>query len=120
MASNVPVGLRESVANTKCEYRQLGSSGLRVSVPIFGCMSIGDNKALSWAVGEDEVRFSFMMGPVLCRLATSVSLLGSAGPLVNFMFAPATIRHLAGRPVTRHPALPHYTIKLIPLVLWRP
>ncbi|KAK8122590.1 hypothetical protein PG984_011260 [Apiospora sp. TS-2023a] len=54
MASNVPVGLRESVANTKCEYRQLGSSGLRVSVPIFGCMSIGDNKALSWAVGEDE------------------------------------------------------------------
>ncbi|KAK7984777.1 Aldo-keto reductase dtxS3 [Apiospora saccharicola] len=54
MASNVPVGLGESVANTKCEYRQLGRSGLRVSVPIFGCMSIGDNKALSWAVGEDE------------------------------------------------------------------
>ncbi|KAK8064674.1 Aldo-keto reductase dtxS3 [Apiospora phragmitis] len=54
MASNVPVGLRNSVANTKCDYRQLGKSGLRVSVPIFGCMSIGDKNAQSWAIGEDE------------------------------------------------------------------
>ena len=58
MASNMPVGLRDSVAQTKCEYRQLGTSGLRVSVPIFGCMSIGDNSAQSWAVDEDEVGIS--------------------------------------------------------------
>ncbi|KAK8103706.1 Aldo-keto reductase dtxS3 [Apiospora kogelbergensis] len=31
MASNVPESLRQSVASTKCEYRQLGKSGLRVS-----------------------------------------------------------------------------------------
>ncbi|KAK7962120.1 uncharacterized protein PG986_002945 [Apiospora aurea] len=54
MASDLPVGLRQSVANTKCEYRQLGKSGLRVSVPIFGCMSIGDKRTQSWAIEEDE------------------------------------------------------------------
>lgn len=58
MATNVdlPPRLKESVANTKCTYRQLGKSGLRVSVPIFGCMSFGDRKALPWVVEEDEVR----------------------------------------------------------------
>ena len=55
MASNVPESLRQSVASTKCEYRQLGKSGLRVSVPILGCMTFGDKQAQSWALGEDEV-----------------------------------------------------------------
>ena len=31
-----------SIAETKAEYRQLGKSGLRVSVPILGAMSFGD------------------------------------------------------------------------------
>lgn len=48
--------LKESLANSKCEYRYLGKSGLRVSVPIFGCMSFGDPRTLNWAVGEDEAR----------------------------------------------------------------
>lgn len=47
-------GLKESVANSKCEYRRLGNSGLRVSVPIFGCMSFGDRRTLDWAIEEDE------------------------------------------------------------------
>ncbi|KAK6818895.1 thymidylate kinase [Apiospora arundinis] len=53
-SSNLPPGLRESVANSRCEYRQLGKSGLRVSVPIFGCMSIGDKGVQSWALEEAD------------------------------------------------------------------
>ncbi|KAI9725626.1 MAG: hypothetical protein M1828_002911 [Chrysothrix sp. TS-e1954] len=44
MASSVP----------KAEYRQLGKSGLRVSVPILGAMSIGDKRWAPWVLGEDE------------------------------------------------------------------
>ncbi|KAI0006907.1 putative aryl-alcohol protein [Xylariaceae sp. FL0662B] len=54
MASDIPLSLKESLASSKCEYRQLGNSGLRVSVPIFGCMSLGDSKAMSWAIDEDK------------------------------------------------------------------
>ncbi|KAI7787344.1 aldo keto reductase [Diaporthe eres] len=52
--SPLPPKLKESLANSKCEYRQLGKSGLRVSVPIFGCMSFGDLRTLPWAIGEEE------------------------------------------------------------------
>jgi aryl-alcohol dehydrogenase-like predicted oxidoreductase len=41
------------------EYRQLGKSGLRVSVPILGAMSFGSDKWLSWVVNENEVRLNF-------------------------------------------------------------
>ncbi|KAK3343024.1 NADP-dependent oxidoreductase domain-containing protein [Neurospora tetraspora] len=50
----LPASLKESVENSKCEYRRLGKSGLRVSVPIFGCMSFGDRRTLDWAIEEDE------------------------------------------------------------------
>lgn len=50
----IPAGLEVSFNNTKCEYRQLGKSGLRISVPIFGCMSLGDTRAINWAIPEDE------------------------------------------------------------------
>jgi hypothetical protein len=40
MAPTITPGLKQSVENSKCEYRRLGSSGLRISVPIFGCMSV--------------------------------------------------------------------------------
>ncbi|KAM5543792.1 hypothetical protein V8D89_002409 [Ganoderma adspersum] len=36
------------------EYRQLGKSGLRVSVPIFGAMSFGDRRWNSWVIEEEE------------------------------------------------------------------
>ncbi|ROW01176.1 hypothetical protein VSDG_02792 [Cytospora chrysosperma] len=52
--SQLPPRLKESLANSKCEYRQLGKSGLRVSVPIFGCMSFGDPRTLPWAIGEEQ------------------------------------------------------------------
>lgn len=46
--------LVKSLEDTKVQYRRLGQSGLKVSVPIFGCMSFGDPKSLDWAIGEDE------------------------------------------------------------------
>ncbi|KAK4162825.1 hypothetical protein QBC43DRAFT_345662 [Cladorrhinum sp. PSN259] len=53
MAQITP-GLTKSLEDTKVQYRRLGQSGLKVSVPIFGCMSFGDPKALDWAIGEEE------------------------------------------------------------------
>ena len=46
--------LAASVAETKVEYRRLGKSGLRVSVPILGAMSIGSPEWLPWVLGEAE------------------------------------------------------------------
>lgn len=60
MAAYLPPSLKESLENTKVEYRQLGKSGLRISVPIFGCMSFGDSKGQSWALDEEEVRFQYI------------------------------------------------------------
>ncbi|THH21264.1 hypothetical protein EW146_g249 [Bondarzewia mesenterica] len=37
------------------EYRRLGKSGLRVSVPILGCMSFGDPRWNSWVLPEEKV-----------------------------------------------------------------
>ncbi|KAL2162342.1 hypothetical protein VTH06DRAFT_7255 [Thermothelomyces fergusii] len=54
MAGIVYPKLKESIENTKVEYRRLGNSGLRVSVPIFGCMSFGDSRTLDWVIGEEE------------------------------------------------------------------
>jgi hypothetical protein len=39
---------------TKVEYRRLGNSGLKVSVPIFGCMSIGTDEWQPWVKNEAE------------------------------------------------------------------
>ena len=38
----------------KAEYRQLGKSGLRVSVPILGAMGFGDKRWQKWVTEEDE------------------------------------------------------------------
>ncbi|TRX91183.1 hypothetical protein FHL15_007971 [Xylaria flabelliformis] len=54
MADQLPSSLNESLHRTKVEYRRLGNSGLKVSVPILGCMSIGDTQAQDWAVAEEE------------------------------------------------------------------
>ncbi|KAI4183362.1 MAG: hypothetical protein L6R41_005435 [Letrouitia leprolyta] len=36
------------------EYKQLGKSGLRVSVPILGAMSFGDKRWAPWVIEEDQ------------------------------------------------------------------
>lgn len=53
--ASFPPRLKQSVEDSKCEYRRLGNSGLRISVPVFGCMSFGDPNSMSWTLGEDEV-----------------------------------------------------------------
>lgn len=50
----LPPGLVKSLEGTKCEYKPVGHSGLRVSVPIIGCMSIGNPEWAPWVVGADK------------------------------------------------------------------
>jgi aryl-alcohol dehydrogenase-like predicted oxidoreductase len=53
-APELPKSLAQSVTNSKAEYKRLGKSGLRVSVPILGAMSIGHKNWMSWVIEEDE------------------------------------------------------------------
>ena len=53
-APPAPASLQNSVNATKVEYVQLGSSGLRVSVPILGTMGIGSKDWQNWVMEEDE------------------------------------------------------------------
>jgi aryl-alcohol dehydrogenase-like predicted oxidoreductase len=39
---------------SKAEYRRLGKSGLKVSVPILGAMSIGSSKWQPWVIEEED------------------------------------------------------------------
>ncbi|PGH17049.1 hypothetical protein AJ79_01433 [Helicocarpus griseus UAMH5409] len=50
----IPAYLQASLDQTKAEYRQLGKSGLRVSVPIFGAMSIGSPEWAKWVIDEEK------------------------------------------------------------------
>lgn len=43
-----------SINETKVEYKRLGKSGLRVSVPILGAMSFGTKDWQPWVIEEDE------------------------------------------------------------------
>ena len=42
-----------SSALPRANYRRLGTSGLRVSVPILGCMSLGDSRWQPWVLDSD-------------------------------------------------------------------
>lgn len=44
----------KSINESKPEYRRIGNSGLRVSVPIFGCMSFGSKAWQPWVIEEGE------------------------------------------------------------------
>lgn len=37
------------------EYRQLGKSGLRISVPVLGMMGMGLSNWMPWVLDEDRV-----------------------------------------------------------------
>jgi aryl-alcohol dehydrogenase-like predicted oxidoreductase len=45
--------IKALLKDSKAEYRQLGKSGLRVSVPILGAMSIGDKRWQPWVIEEE-------------------------------------------------------------------
>jgi len=57
----MPPLLKESVEHSKVEYKQLGKSGLRVSIPILGAMSFGTKKWQPWVIEEDEA-FELLKG----------------------------------------------------------
>lgn len=54
MAPELPPLLNESRNKTKVSYKRLGSSGLWVSAPILGGMSIGSSEFGSWILEEDK------------------------------------------------------------------
>lgn len=51
--ADIPASLQESLDKTKVDYVRLGSSGLRVSVPILGGMSLGTSKWQPWVLDEE-------------------------------------------------------------------
>jgi hypothetical protein len=53
----IPESLKKSVEASKAEYVQLGKSGLRISIPIFGAMSIGHPDWAPWVIDEEKVVF---------------------------------------------------------------
>jgi hypothetical protein len=52
VSAKLPTTIQAQIDATKVSYVQLRSSGLRVSVPILGCMSFGSNKWADWALEE--------------------------------------------------------------------
>ena len=50
----IPASIQEMIDTTKVEYVKLGSSGLRVSVPILGTMTLGSSKWIPYALEEEE------------------------------------------------------------------
>ena len=46
--------IQKSVEATKAEYKQLGKCGLRVTVPIFGVMSLSLPEWQSWVLDEES------------------------------------------------------------------
>lgn len=54
-ARELPEPLKKSLENSKAEYVRLGESGLRISVPIMGVMSLGPKHWAPWLIEEEEV-----------------------------------------------------------------
>lgn len=52
--SERPESLTKSLEATKVQYRRLGKSGLRISVPVLGAMSFGHKEWQQWVIEEDE------------------------------------------------------------------
>jgi len=50
----LPITLKKSLEGSKAEYVRLGKSGLRVSIPIFGAMSIGHPDWAPWVLDEEK------------------------------------------------------------------
>ena len=66
----------------KMQYKNLGSSGLKVSKVIAGCMSYGDPEWQGWVLPEEESL------PLLkVRSLSRLSLLGREGFADRFIFS---------------------------------
>ena len=51
----MPESIKRSIESSKVEYKRIGRSGLKVSVPILGAMSFGNSKWQDWVLEEDRV-----------------------------------------------------------------
>ncbi|KDN65667.1 putative aldo-keto reductase [Colletotrichum sublineola] len=54
MSAPIPESLQKSIDATNVDYVNLGTSGLKVSVPILGGMSFGSSKWQDWVLDEEE------------------------------------------------------------------
>lgn len=52
--ATIPASLQQSLDATKVEYVRLGSSGLRISTPVLGAMSLGSSQWQPWVLDEDQ------------------------------------------------------------------
>ncbi|KAF3916153.1 hypothetical protein AA313_de0204166 [Arthrobotrys entomopaga] len=52
--AGIPKYVQEGLDATKATYRQVGQSGLYVSVPILGAMSMGTKKWQDWVIEEED------------------------------------------------------------------
>ena len=62
MNVSLPKSLKDSLDATKVSYAQLGKSGLRLSVPIFGTMSFGHKDWQPWVEDNEEEVFALLKG----------------------------------------------------------
>jgi len=51
---SIPAAIQKGLDATKVEYVNLGTSGLRVSLPILGCMGFGSKQWGPWVLDEAE------------------------------------------------------------------
>lgn len=54
LPTSLSPSLQKTLDETKVDYVQLGSSGLRVSWPILGCMSFGSPEFIPYILAEEE------------------------------------------------------------------
>ncbi|KAI9804254.1 MAG: hypothetical protein M1833_007061 [Piccolia ochrophora] len=52
--TGVPKSLQDSLDSSKAEFRRLGKSGLKISVPVLGSMSYGDPAWMDWVLDEEK------------------------------------------------------------------
>ncbi|KAI0804228.1 Aldo/keto reductase [Xylaria sp. FL0064] len=53
-SKQIPAALASSISSTEVEYRNLGSSGLRISSPVLGTLGIGDKRWMEWVIEEEK------------------------------------------------------------------
>src|ERR1700760_3039684 len=58
--AELPPELKVSFEDTKVSYKQLGKSGLRVSIPILGAMSFGHKDWQPWVEDDEEKVFALL------------------------------------------------------------
>lgn len=66
--AKVPQSLTASLKRSKAEYRRLGNSGLRVSNPILGGLTLGSSQWLPWVLNEDKVPIYLLLPSIILNM----------------------------------------------------